>query len=147
MYYIAHLNIVRMLAPFDDPIMQRFVEQLDPVNGLADESEGFVWRLQTEEGFADAERSFGDPLLLVNMSVWKSIDHLRAFLFHPDHTQVMRERSRWFEPHEEPYLVLWWVRAGHIPSPDEAKEKLEFLAKHGPRAEAFTFSQPFPPPE
>ncbi len=147
MYHIAQLNIVRMRAPLDDPLMQRFVEWLDPVNGLADESEGFVWRLQTEEGDATSVRAFEDESILVNLSVWESIEQLRAFVVHPNHMQVMRESSRWFEPIDGPHLVLWWVRAGDIPSPDEARKKLESLAAHRPTPEAFSFAQIFAPPE
>ena len=147
MHHIAQLNIARMRAPLDDPLMQRFVEWLDPVNGLADESEGFVWRLQTEDGNATSIRTFEDDSILVNMSVWRSIEELQAFVLHPNHTRVMRESTRWFEPLDRPHLVLWWVRVGHIPTPDEARKKLESLAAHGPTAEAFTFSQPFPPPK
>ena len=147
MYHLAQLNIARMRAPLDDPLMQRFVEWLDPVNGLADESEGFIWRLQTEEGNATSVRPFEDESILVNMSVWDSLENLRAFVLQPNHMQVMRESSRWFEALDGPHLVLWWVRAGHIPSPDEARKKLKFLEAHGPTAEAFNFSQVFPPPE
>ena len=146
MYHIAQLNIARMRAPLDDPLMQRFVDWLDPVNGLADESDGFIWRLQTEEGNAASVHAFEDESILVNMSVWESIEDLRAFVVNPNHTQVMRESLRWFEPLDGPHLVLWWVRAGHLPSPDEARKRLEFLSAHGPSAEAFTFSQSFPPP-
>ena len=145
-YHIAQLNITRMRAPLDDPLMRRFVEWLDPINGLADESEGFVWRLQTDEGNATAIRAFEDDSILVNMSVWKSIEELQAFVLHPNHARVMREGSRWFEPLDGPHLVLWWVPAGHIPSPDEGRKKLEFLAEHGPSPEAFTFAARFPPP-
>jgi hypothetical protein len=60
-YHIAQLNIARMLAPADDPIMADFMAQLDEVNGLADESEGFVWRLQTEEGDATVLRRKPSP--------------------------------------------------------------------------------------
>ena len=81
------------------------------------------------------------------MSVWKSIEALRAFVLHPNHTRVMRESSRWFEPLDGPHLVLWWVPAGHIPSPDEARKKLELLASNGPTPEAFAFSRTFPVPE
>jgi Domain of unknown function (DUF3291) len=42
------------------------------------------------------------------------------------------------------HLALWWVDAGHIPGIDEAKLKLELLRQHGPTAEAFTFTQPYP---
>lgn len=146
-HHIAQLNIARMRAPLDDPLMQRFVEWLDPVNGLADESNGFVWRLQTEEGNATSIRTFEDDSVLVNMSVWESIEALQSFVLHPNHTRVMRESSRWFEPLEGPHLVLWWVPAGHIPSPDEARKKLELLASRGPTPDAFTFSRTFAPPE
>ena len=78
MYHIAELNIARMRAPIDNPLMQDFVDWLDPVNGLADESEGFVWRLQTDEGVANVADACEDELLLVNLSVWETIEHLRA---------------------------------------------------------------------
>lgn len=145
-HHIAELNIARMRAPLDDPRMAKFVAWLDPVNGLADESEGFVWRLQTDEGNATAVRAFDDPLILVNLSVWQSLEALKSFVLHPNHSRVMRESRSWFEPLEGPHLVLWWVAAGHRPSPDEARKKLEHLAQHGPTPEAFTFATTYPPP-
>jgi hypothetical protein len=39
-----------MLADVDDPIMKDFVDNLEAVNGIADFSPGFVWRLETDEG-------------------------------------------------------------------------------------------------
>ena len=146
MHHIAQLNIARMRAPLDDPLMARFVEWLEPVNGLADESPGFVWRLQTEQGDATAIRPFEDEWILPNMSVWESIESLRAFVLHPNHTRVMRESSRWFEPLAGPHLVLWWVPAGHIPTPDEGRKRLERLAALGPTPEAFTFARLLPMP-
>jgi hypothetical protein len=44
------------------------------------------------------------------------------------------------------YVVLWWVRQGHRPSPAEAIEKLELLRKNGPTTEAFAFRHSFMPP-
>jgi hypothetical protein len=41
--------------------------------------------------------------------------------------------------------VLRWVPAGHIPHPDEAKEKLRLLGRKGSSPEAFTFKQAFSP--
>ncbi len=147
MYHIAQLNIAKARMPLDHPSMARFVEWLDPVNGLADESPGFVWRLQTDEGNATGFRPFDDESLLPNMSVWESVEALRAFVVHPNHTQVMRESSKWFEPLEGPHLVLWWVPAGHTPTPDEGRKRLERLAALGPTPEAFTFARIFPAPE
>lgn len=147
MYYIAQLNVARARAPLDDPLMSRFVAWLEPVNGLADESPGFVWRLQTEEGNATAIRPFEDPLIIPNMSVWESIEALRAFVLHPNHTQVMRESRKWFVPLDGPHLVLWWIPAGRIPTPEEGRKRLERLTALGPAPEAFTFARTFPAPE
>ena len=47
-YHIAQVNIARMNAPLDDPIMEGFVARLDEINALADRSPGFVWRLQND---------------------------------------------------------------------------------------------------
>jgi Domain of unknown function (DUF3291) len=44
----AQVNVARMRAPLDDPVMAGFVARLAEINALADQSPGFVWRLQTE---------------------------------------------------------------------------------------------------
>ena len=146
-FHIAQLNIARMKAPLDHPIMERFVAWLEPINTIADESPGSVWRLQTEAGDATGFRPFDDDRILVNLTVWESLDSLRSFVFESDHIRVMRERAGWFDRMEEASMVLWWVPPGHIPSVDEAKKHLEILREIGPSAEAFTFTNPYPPPE
>jgi hypothetical protein len=126
--------------------MREFMEALDPVNAVADQSPGFVWRLQTEEGNATALHVFDDDGLIVNMSVWESIEALRGFVYStPAHLQVMRRRREWFE-RMEVYLALWWVPAGHIPTLAEAEERVTLLSAIGPSPEAFTFRRHFPPP-
>ena len=72
-YHLAQLNIAKMKADIDDPVMKGFVDNLDGVNKVADESQGFVWRLETEEGDATSIRVFEDNMLIVNMSVWESV--------------------------------------------------------------------------
>jgi hypothetical protein len=47
---------------------------------------------------------------------------------------------------EEAYVVLWWVPAGHHPSLEEAKERLDLLQTNGPSPQAFTFRTRFDPP-
>ncbi len=123
----------------DDPTMAGFVARLDEINALADRSPGFVWRLQTEAGDATAIRAFPDPLLLVNLSVWESVEALREFTYRSAHAGVMRRRAEWFERMDEPHLVLWWVPAGDLPTLDEAKARLDRLRSEGPSPEAFTF--------
>jgi hypothetical protein len=127
----------------DGSVMAGFKAALDPINTLADAAPGFVWRLQTEDGDATAIRPYEDERMMVNMSVWESTEALRAFVYTTAHTSVMRNRNRWFEKLET-YLVLWWVPAGHEPTIQEAKERLEHLKRHGPTPYAFTFRASFP---
>ena len=123
-WHLAQINIGRLLAPVDDPRIADFVAALEPVNALADASPGFVWRLQTEAGDATALRPYDDDLIIVNMSVWTSLEALRAFVFDGPHVDVLRRRREWFEVMAEAYTTLWWVPAGTIPTIDEAKERL-----------------------
>ena len=144
--HLAQLNIALPAEPLDSARLAAFVDRLAPVNALADVAEGFVWRLQTEDGDATAVRGFGDDRLIVNLSVWRSPAALAAFVFQGEHVAVMRRRREWFVPMREAYTVLWWVPAGHQPSVAEAEERLGHLRRHGPTRFAFSFRQPFPAP-
>jgi Domain of unknown function (DUF3291) len=119
---------------------------LDPINALADRAPGFVWRLQTEDGDATAIRAFDDQRMLINMSVWASIEELAEFVYRSGHIAVMRRRREWFEPIKL-YMALWWVPRGHIPTIAEAKDRLAHLEQHGPTPSAFTFKARFLPGE
>ena len=145
-YQLAQVNIGRLLAPVDSPQIAEFMAALDPINALADASPGFVWRLQTADGNATAIHSFDDDLIISNMSVWESIETLRAFVYTTAHTGVMRRRREWFETYVTSYMALWWVPVGHRPTIDEAKDRLAALDRDGPTPFAFTFRQPFDPP-
>ena len=142
-HHLAQFNIGRVRAPIGDPLMAGFVAQLDDVNALADGAPGFVWRLQTEEGNATSIHAFEDERLLLNMSVWTSVEALRNFAYAGRHLELLRDRAEWFEGATGPYQVLWWLPAGHTPTLEEAKRKLECLEVDGPTAEAFTFQQLF----
>jgi hypothetical protein len=143
---LAELNMGRMLAPLDSETMRGFVEGLEPINALADGAPGFVWRLQTEDGDATAVRAWDDVMLILNLSVWETIDQLADFTYKTVHREVMVQRRKWFEKMAEAYMVLWWVPAGHRPTTAEAIDRLERLRRDGPTPEAFTFRSPFPPP-
>jgi len=146
-HHLAQLNIARMLAPLDSEQMAGFVQALEPLNALADAAPGFVWRLQTEDGDATAIRPYGDDMMIVNLTVWESIETLADFAYRSDHRAVMVQRRKWFERMAEAFTVLWWVPAGHRPPVAEAKERLELLRRTGPTPEAFTFRKPFPAPD
>jgi hypothetical protein len=144
-YQLAQLNIARMLGARDSESMAEFFARIDEINTLADNAPGFVWRLQTESGNATEIRAFDDEWLIVNMSVWDSVDALKAFTYNSAHAEVMRKRRQWFHAHTEAYLVMWWIPAGHIPAVEEAKDKLDYLQTHGESEHAFTFKKLYLP--
>jgi Domain of unknown function (DUF3291) len=128
--------------------MAGFVARLDELNALADRSSGFVWRLQTSAGNATYFRPFPeDGSILMNMSVWKSIDTLRHYVYKTMHAELLRQRHEWFEKFAGVYTAMWWVPAGHIPGIDEAKKRIAHLDQHGPTQFAFTFKETFEPDE
>lgn len=145
-YHLAQVNIARMRAPLDDAIMAEFVARLDAVNALADSSPGFVWRLQTGEGNATDIRVYDDERILFNLSVWESIETLFEYVYRSQHGQSFKERLQWFEKPAQPNFAMWWIPAGEIPSPEEAKQRLDHLRTHGPTEYAFNFKTRFPQP-
>ena len=150
-YLLAQVNIGRMREPLDGPLLADFVAALDPVNAAADTAPGFVWRLQTEDGNATAVHAFewdraGSAGVLVNMSVWESVEALAAFVYGDAHREVLRRRREWFERLTDLYAAAWWIPRGHIPTIVEAEDRLKYLRRHGPTPYAFTLKVHFPPP-
>ena len=146
-HHLSQINISRMIAPLGDPIMTEFVAQLDSINKLADNSSGFVWRLQTQEGNATSVRAYNDELILFNLSVWESIDVFKQFVYHSQHGEIMPSRKKWFQKSEGINMALWWVPIGHIPTVDEAKQRLQYLNDYGESAYAFSLNKQFLPVE
>jgi hypothetical protein len=146
-YELAQLNIGIIKGPMDSPVMAEFAANLQRINTVAELSSGFLWRLQTDEGNATAIRPFDDENMLVNMSVWRDLDSLEAYVYDSAHMEFLRRRRQWFERMPAAFLVLWWVPKGHRPTVTEAIAKLEILRAKGPTSEAFSFGQPFPPPD
>jgi hypothetical protein len=146
-YHLAQINIARLVAPLEDPRIAEFVALLEPINALADEAWGFVWRLKSETGNATDIAYNDDPFIIVNMSVWESLEALRTYAYKSDHAKVFRERAKWFEKLKKPSYCLWWIPLGHIPSVAEGRERLEHYQKNGATPYSFWFSQHFPQPE
>jgi hypothetical protein len=146
-YQLAQVNIGRALAAPDDPLMQGFMSRLEEINQLAEATPGFVWRLQTDAGDATALRPYEDERILINMSVWESVEALQRYVYKSAHADVMKRRREWFEKFDGVYTALWWVAAGRLPTIEEAKERLAHLNEHGVSEYAFTFQKPFPPPD
>ncbi len=135
--HLAQLNIGRFRYPTDDPRMANFKNNLALVIGIADRSEGFVWRLQDDSGNATAIRPFPDPQMAVNLSAWDRVEALERFVWQTVHKRFYGRRPEWFDCMDGPHFVMWWIPAGHLPTLTEAKERLEHLAAHGPSDYAF----------
>jgi len=143
-FHLAQVNIGRIRFPVDHPAMAGFMTRLDEINALAERSPGFVWRLQTSEGNATYFRPYDDDRVLLNMSVWETVEELKHYVYQTAHAEYLRQRQAWFENFGSTYAALWWVPAGHLPGIDEAKERLAYLDAHGPSPFAFTFKAVFP---
>lgn len=140
MLQVAQYNIARARAPLADPLLADFVAAIARVNEAAKAAPGFVWRLKDDSGGSSSYvQAYDDERVLVNLTVWESVEALRAYTYAMPHVDIFRRRAEWFEPSTGPSLVLWWVDAGHIPTIEEADARLRYLAEHGPSEHAFTF--------
>lgn len=144
-YQLAQLNVGLIKDAIDSPLMADFVANLQRINALAEQSPGFAWRLQTDEGDATSLSPMG-PNMIVNMSVWEDVASLNHYVYKTAHVEIMKRRKEWFERISEAYVVLWWVPHGQRPTVEEAIARLERLRANGPTSFAFTFKQAFPPP-
>lgn len=145
-FHVAEFNIGRLKHPVGDPRIESFVSQLDEINRLADRSPGFIWRLKAEEQGGRVIQAYEDPLIIVNLSVWESIEALEDYTYQTAHRQVLHDRRQWFQPLQGPSLVLWWIPAGQLPSAAQGRQKLEQLEREGASPQAFTFRNRYPPP-
>ena len=144
-WHLAQLNIAHPVAPLDHPRMADFLAVLPTLNALAEASPGFVWRLRDEDtDDATSLRPYG-PDIMVNMSVWESVEALREYTYRSGHLESLRRRREFFDyAGIQAHLVLWWIPAGTLPTLDEARDRLDLLSRNGPSPDAFTLRQPFP---
>jgi len=145
-YYLSQINIALMKAPIDDPVMAEFATAIREVNAVAEQSPGFVWRLQTESGDATSIRAYPDLKMLVNLSVWQSVEQLKSYVYKSLHGEFFARRRNWFEKYQGEHFAMWWIPKTYLPTVEEGKAKLEYLTLHGDSPECFTFAKPYPPP-
>ena len=73
----------------------------------------------------------------VNLSVWESAEALGKFVFQTAHRNIYARKHEFFEAPKQQTVALWWIEAGHIPTLDEAKQRLDHLIGNGPSEFAF----------
>jgi hypothetical protein len=140
---LAQANMSRLRHPPDDPRVAEFIEAVDRVNRLAECAPGFVWRLLAEHGHVTV--SDKDPLLLINLSVWRSYPLLHEFIYRSRHGHYVRRRSEWFNPIAQPSTVLWWIQAETTPTTGDGLARLAHLRRYGPTPQAFSLRVRFQP--
>jgi hypothetical protein len=147
-YQLAQLNIARLRHPTTHPAIKDFMDGLERINALAESSPGFVWRLKDDTGNAtEVQHPWShDPFIIVNLSVWTDPQSLKNFVYRSDHLDFYVRRADWFERPTEAHYVLWWVPEGHIPSLEEARERLEDYRRNGATERAFWFGKLQPAP-
>ena len=142
---LAQANLAWMRYPLDDPRMAAMRGEIDRINALGDSAPGFIWRFRTAEGDATDVRVLDDPRVLFNLTIWRSVDDLRRYVYRTEHAAFLRLRRHWFLRPPKPPLAMWWVTAGTRPTVDEAMGRLERLWREGPSSKAFLLTQPYGP--
>lgn len=138
--HLAELNIGRFRYRVYDPRLAGFMDNLDRVNAVAERSDGFVWRWRNDNGNAAGIRPFPDPKMAVNLSVWRDAESLERYVWNTVHKQFYGKRAEWFELMQAHHFVMWWVEEGHLPTPEEAKIRLDYLQENGDSDFAFGWS-------
>ena len=145
-YHIAEINIARMKGVnIDDPVMKEFVDNLNSVNTLAENSKGFVWRLKADDNNATSLNPYNDEQVIINVSVWKTIEDLEHFMYKTFHTDFLKRRKEWFHTYGKVHTAMWWVKAGHTPAIEECIEKLHHLQVYGHSTFVFDFKNKYAP--
>jgi pimeloyl-ACP methyl ester carboxylesterase len=138
MYHLVHANVARLRAPLDDPLLADFVARVDEIDALAQACPGYV----SQPTPANEGAVYAEPLLL-NLSIWESVETLERFTYGGEHGLMLERRAEWFHQDAGPNYVLFWFPAGQIPTEREVEVRLEHLAASGATPYAFTFDQRF----
>lgn len=125
--------------------MQAFSKAIDDINALAETSPGFVWRWVSGENDDSGARFFNNPKVIINLSVWDSIDALKNYVYTSGHLDILKRKKEWFEKPSSAHLAMWWIPEGQYPSLENAKSKLDLIDQHGATEQAFTFATQFLP--
>ncbi|MEM9975449.1 MAG: DUF3291 domain-containing protein [Pseudomonadota bacterium] len=142
--HIAHLNWAYLAAPWGDPAVAGFTDNVARVNATAARMPGFVARPDLSERqihrLLFAPRGTFDPAReAVTLSVWESAEALEAFVYRTVHGKFVTRRAEWFLPVPGPAYVIWPIDRGHVPTLAEADAALARLECEGAGPSAFDF--------
>lgn len=143
-HHLAELNFGELRYDWDDPRIATFQNNLDLINGIAERSPGFNWRLTDEdmeaEQTAETGAFGGNPRMASTLSVWRDVDSLKHFVWNTLHKKFYEQRQDWFDPQTGGNMVLWWIEEGHKPTVAEGLARFAHFQKHGSTDHAFGWS-------
>jgi heme-degrading monooxygenase HmoA len=137
---VAQLNISVWNIDAGSDAASPFIDNVARMNALAERTDGFIWRLLDEGRDEDGHTVLGGPETILTLSVWQSAKHLEAFAFNTVHRKIYERKAEWFAKLQSHHLVMWTIEAGHHPTLDEAKQRLDHLNKHGNTDFAFDWA-------
>lgn len=137
--HLAEINIAKLKLPLDNAASADFANNLDRINGVAERSNGFVWRFKDESGNATDTQVMSDPLVIANVSVWETVEDLETFVFGTVHKQFYARREEWFKSLGSMHFAMWWVTPGIMPTMGEAMARLAHFDAHGSTDHAFSW--------
>lgn len=139
-FNLAQVNIAKMLAPMNDPIMKDFFDNVDRINALAYKHEGFIWQLEDKDL---AKNVFQDESLIINISVWKTIESLFDYTYKSGHVEIFKRKKEWFSKMKMMHMAFWYIPENYKPTFQDAKNRLDYLNKYGDTPYAFGFKTNF----
>ena len=139
--HLAELNISQWKVDPESDAARGFVDNVARVNGLAERSPGFVWRMVDEQRDELGRNAVcSGPSTLMTLSVWQTPEDLEHFVWKTLHKRIYNNRHQWFSQMKSHTLVTWWIDEGRIPSLEEARQRLDHLDENGDSDYAFGWS-------
>jgi len=163
---LAFTTFAIMLAPYGNGLVAGFEALTPAVFQKAEQAAGFIARaveVDNNHHLSNFERDwerwgpFAVPRFYDGgfetatdtragtLSLWESIEAVRTFVYSGLHQRALQQRHKWFRKPEWPTYAMWWVDDHHVPTWQEASQRLELLWEKGPSPEAFDFQNPFDP--
>jgi hypothetical protein len=151
-FQLAQVNIAWMHGALDEPVMAGLTRRIDEIYALAEQSQGFIWRLVNTSDTAELEPfevdfpGFHRDRFFYNMSVWATVEDLSNYTFLSAHAELLNDRHLWVDRIAGASAALWWIPEGDRPTIAESAERLRWVRDRGPTPDAFTLRKSFPPP-
>ncbi len=138
---LAELNISTWKIDPESDAARGFTDYVARVNGTAERSPGFVWRMVDEQRDEQGRNAVcSGPATLMTLSVWETPTDLERFVWNTVHKKIYNGKDQWFSAMQSHSFVMWWIEDGHEPTLQEAKQRLDHLDANGNSDKAFGWS-------